>query len=131
DALPRRAGAAVDRVGQRHEAGAAAEVVREVLEAVGAVIDGLVAGFGEVDGTEHPPAPAVWLGGARGPPLLPPPPPPGRWGRTLRAGSWTATTVTRRGSRPAAVPRAKPWPRRPPRSAAGCTAAPAAGRRAS
>src|SRR3546814_10109441 len=53
---------ALHLVGERHEAGAATEVVGELLEPVGAVLDGLLAGLGEVHVAEDPPAAAVGLG---------------------------------------------------------------------
>ena len=50
-------------IGERHEAGRA-EVVGEVLQAVGAVLDGLLAGVGEVDDAQHPPVVPVRFGPA-------------------------------------------------------------------
>jgi hypothetical protein len=64
DELPRRAGLAVDVVGQRHEPCATPEVVGEVSQAVGAVLDGLVSGLGEVHGSQDSPAPTIGLGTA-------------------------------------------------------------------
>ncbi|HEX6166904.1 MAG TPA: hypothetical protein VFZ30_08960, partial [Acidimicrobiales bacterium] len=53
--VARRLRPAVDLVGQRDEAGAAAEVVGERLEPVGAVVDGPVVGLGQVHGAEDAP----------------------------------------------------------------------------
>ena len=62
DELSRRL-RAFDGIGQRHKPGRA-EVVREVLQAVCAVVDGLFAGFGQVHDRQHPPVGAVRRGAA-------------------------------------------------------------------
>jgi hypothetical protein len=46
---------------QRHEPGTATEVVGEVAQPEGAVVDRLLAGLGDVHRAEHPPAATIGL----------------------------------------------------------------------